>query len=153
MILNWPRHLVCGYSNSFHWEEKEFWEELSGLLIWCSAGFVGEYQGILTNLWTESKWKKEEDHWTLVLEVKKGTENISIFLGLFQDEKDSKFTNSCFFNAIISPKKFQTLKHQISNSSSLEKELIKNRWKVRTEVSLSLGHSLFPPMISMYYRD
>ena len=71
---------------------------------------------------------KEKDHWTLVLEVKKSTqENVRIFPGLFQDEKEDAHKFKCLFNAMVSPKEFKTLNNQISSPSSLKEELLKNR--------------------------
>lgn len=63
-----------------------------------------------------------------MLEVKKSTqENVGIFPGLFQDEKEDAHKFKRLFNAMVSPKEFKTMNNQMSNPSSLKEELLKNR--------------------------
>lgn len=45
----------------------------------CGAvGFVGEYQGIVTNLWTKSEWKKEERPLDIGVESEKVRKRMSV---------------------------------------------------------------------------
>lgn len=120
--------MVCDYSKASTWEKrKKPWEEMSGLPIWYCWFCVGTVKAFLPICgWSQSRRKKITVG-TLLLEVRKHPRECrDISCPAPGWERRCSQTQTSF-HAIVLPKEFKTLNNQVSNPSSLEEELLKDR--------------------------
>lgn len=83
-----------------------------------AAGFVGEKQGIITNSWTKSKWKKEEKLLGIGVESEKEYRKISgYFLAYSTVFTDSNVFSMPWFH----PKNSRLLAIRLATPSPLRK--------------------------------